>query len=265
MAEYGLLSPGDGVPAARAAALRALELDPRSSEAHASHALIRSMHDWEWDEAEALYRRAIELNPGYSTAHHWLALDLLAPLGRFGESWESIELAHQLDPLSISIIEGRPYLLMLERRYDESIDAYRQLLDLDGRFWRAYTGMGRTYLQMGRFAEGLDMLEKGHRLAGESTGILGAVGQGAAWSGDEAGARRILARLGELCESRYVPCTTFALVHLALGEFDVALDWLERAADRRDLPLALVNVHPAYDALRGQPRFEALRKRMHFE
>ncbi len=264
LAEYGGLGPGQAVPLARAAALRALELDPRSSEAHTSHALIRAMHDWEWDEGEALFRRAIELNPGYATAHHWLALDLLAPLGRFAEAQEEIELARQLDPLSLSIMEGKPYLLMMQRRYDESIDAYRQVVELDPRFSKAYTGMGRAYLQMGRFAEGIAMLHTGRELAGETSGILGALGQGAAWSGDEAGAREVLSTLRALCETRYIPCTTFALVHAALGEHDAALAWLEKAAERHDLPLALINAHPAYDELREEPRFAALLARLHF-
>jgi serine/threonine protein kinase/Tfp pilus assembly protein PilF len=264
LAEYGEQPPGEAVPRARAAALRALDLDPRSSEAHVSHALIRSMHDWEWDEGEALYRRAIELNPGYATARHWLALDLLTPLGRFDEAHDEIEIARQLDPLSLIIMEGRPYLLMMQRRFDDALAAYQQVTALDPRFARAYTGMGRTLLQMGRYAEGTAMLEKGRELAGETSGILGALGQAAAWSGDEAGARQVLAKLEALCKRRYIPCTTFALVHAALGERDVALEWLERAADRHDLPLALVNTHPAYDALRNEPRFIALLQRLRF-
>jgi TolB-like protein len=90
LAEYGIMEPRRAMPLARAAALRALELDPRSSEAHTSYAMIRSLHDWQWDEAEALYRRSIELNPGYATAHHWLAIDLLPQLGRFAEAQEEI-------------------------------------------------------------------------------------------------------------------------------------------------------------------------------
>jgi TolB-like protein/Tfp pilus assembly protein PilF len=264
LAEYGAMPPGQAMPLARAAALRALDLDPRSSEAHASHAMIRSMHDWQWDEGEALYRRAIELNPGYATAHHWLALDLLAVLGRFAEAHEEIELARQLDPLSLSIMEGKPYLLMLERRYDEALEGYRRVMELDPRFSRAYTGMGRTYLQMGRIAEGIAMLQTGHELAGASSGVLGALGQASAWAGDGEAAREVLSQLRSLCETRYVPCTTFALVHAGLGELDTALDWLERAADRHDLPLALVNVHPAYDALRSEPRFASLLARLQF-
>ncbi len=264
LAEYGGMSTERAVPLARASALRALDLDPRSSEAHASHALIRSLHDWQWHEGEALYRRAIELSPGYATAHHWLALDLLAPLGRFDEAREEIELARQLDPLSLSIMEGRPYLLMLERRYDEALEGYRRVAELDPRFPKALTGMGRTYLQMGRIADGLAMLEKGRALGGEGPGVLGALGQALAWAGDTEAARDVLAKLRGQCDTQYVPCTTFALVHAALGERDAALDWLDRAADRRDLPLALINVHPAYDALRHEPRFAALVKRLQF-
>jgi TolB-like protein/Flp pilus assembly protein TadD len=262
LAEYGMMAPAAAVPLARTAALRALELDPRSSEAHASHAMIRAMYDWQWDEAEALYRRSIELSPGYATAHHWLALDLLALLGRFTEAHEEIELARQLDPLSLSIMEGKPYLLMLERRYEEAIEGYRRVAELDPHFSRSYTGMGRTYLQMGRLTEGIAMLQKGRELAGDSAGVLGALGQAAAWAGDREDARRYLATLHSIGEARYVPCTTVALIHAALGELQTAIGWLERAAEQRDLPLALVHVHPAYDALRQEPRFAALLARM---
>jgi eukaryotic-like serine/threonine-protein kinase len=264
LAEYGIRPPEETMPLARVAALRALEIEPRSSEAHASHAMIRGMHDWEWSEAEALYRRAIELNPGYATAHHWLALDLLALLGRLPEAHDEIELARQFDPLSLAIMEGKPYLLMLERRYDEALEGYRRIVELDGGFARAYTGMGRTLLQAGRFGEGIGMLEKGRELAGDTSGILGALGQGLAWSGNVDGARAILAKLVAMCEARYVPCTTFALVHSALAERGTAIDWLERAADRHDLPVAMINVHPAYDALRPEPRFASLLERLRF-
>ena len=239
-------------------------IEPRSSEAHASHAMIRGMHDWEWSEAEALYRRAIELNPGYATARHWLALDLLALLGRLPEAHDEIELARQFDPLSLAIMEGKPYLLMLGRRYDEALEGYRRIVELDVGFARAYTGMGRTLLQVGRFGEGIGMLEKGRELAGDTSGILGALGQGLAWSGNLDGARAILARLVAMGEARYVPFTTFALVHSALGERGTAIDWLERAADRHDLPVAIINVHPAYDALRPEPRFASLLERLRF-
>ncbi len=258
MADYGHMSPEEALPRARAAALRALELDPGSGEAHASYALIRCLYEWQWEEAEAFFRRAIELNPGYATAHHWLALDHLSVLGRFEEAQQELDLARQLDPLSLIIQEGKPYLLMLQRRYDEAIQGYRAFLEMDPGFYRAYTGSGRTLTQMGRYEEAIAMFEKGRSMAGEVPSILGALGQSYALAGRHAEARRLLDELSALARERYVPSTPFALVHAGLGEREEAIAWLEVGADRHDLPLTVINTHPAYDSLRDHPRFTAL-------
>jgi serine/threonine-protein kinase len=252
------------MPRARAAAIRALELDPRSAEAHASFAFIRSAYDWEWAEAEALYRRAIELGPGYATAHHWLANDFLAVLGRLDEAADEIEIARQLDPLSLIIQEGRAYLFTLARRYDKAIETYQALIDLDPSFFKFYTSMGRAYMLKGMYADAIAMLEQGRALAGEVPSILGALGQTYAGAGDRAAAQRLLDELKGMASNRHVPATCFALVHAGLGEYEAALDWLERGCAQHELPLPAINVHPAYDALRDRPRFTALLRRMRF-
>ncbi len=265
LADYGLMAPEDAMPRAKAAALRALETDPGSGEAHASFALIHSLYDWEWEEAEAFYRRSIELNPGYATSHHWLALDYLASLGRFEEAESELDLARQLDPLSLIIQEGRPYLLMLQRRYDEALAAFQALAELESSFYKAYTSMGRTYSLMGRYDEAVEMLEKGRELTGDEVpNILGALGQSYGLAGRPDRARELLERLASLSRERYVPATCFALIHAGLGEHDAAVAWLERGADRRDLPLAAIKTHPAYDALRDHPGFQALLARLRF-
>ena len=264
MAEYGFIAPEDAMPRAKAAALRALDLDPGSGEAHASFALIHSLYDWEWDEAEAFFRRSIELNPGYAAAHHWLAIDFLATLGRFDEAQRELDLARQLDPLSLIIQEGKPYLLMLQRRYDEALPAYQALADMEPGFYKAYTAMGRTYAQMGRYDEAAAMLEKGRAMAGDVPSILGALGQSYALAGLVDRARDLLAQLAALARERYVPATCFALVHSGLREHDAAIEWLHRGADRRDLPVSIANTHPAYDSLRGHPGFQALLARLRF-
>lgn len=265
LASYGLMSPEEALPRAKAAALRALELDPASAEAHTSFALIRSLYDWEWDEAEAFYRRALELNPGYATAHHWLAIDFLGSLGRFEEAQQELDVARQLDPLSLIIQEGKPYLLLLQRRYEESVAGYRALTELEPQFYKAYTAMGRAYTQMGRYQDGIAMLEKGRAIAGhEVPSILGALGQSYALAGDAPTARRLLDDLAALARDKYVPATCFALVHAGLGERDLAVEWLNRGADRRDLPLAVIKTHPAYDGLRDHQGFQALLKRLRF-
>jgi TolB-like protein/Flp pilus assembly protein TadD len=262
LADYGIASPDQVIPKARASALRALELDPRSAEAHASHALIRSLHDWQWEEAEALYRRAIELNPGYAAAHHWLSVDLLAALGRFAEAHDEIERARQLDPLSLIIQEGKPYLLMLERRFDEAVEGYRRVSELDRGFAKAYTGMGRALSQVGRFDDAVAMLLEGRKLAGTIPSILGALGQTYGRAGNVGAARDVLAELHALAATRYVPSNSFALVYSGLGELGEALAWLERGATMHELPLGTIKTHPAYDSLRGEPRFGELLKRM---
>ncbi len=265
LVDYGFMRPRDAMPRASEAAQRALELDPRSAEAHASYGLIRAIYDWEWEEAEAFFHRALELNPGYSTAHHWFAIDFLSSVGRFAEAHDEIEQAHQLDPLSQIILEGHGYLLMLERRFDEAIAAYRNLLEFDPTFYKAYTSMGRAMVQQGAYRDGIAMLQKGRGLVGEMPSILGALGQAHALAGESGKAREILKDLSDLSAARYVPTTCFALVHAGLGELDRALGWLERGCDQRELPLSGLKVHPAYDALRGEPRFAALLRRLRLD
>jgi serine/threonine-protein kinase len=258
MMDYGLMHPDQAMPQAKSAATRALALSPDLAEAHVSLAFIRGLYDWEWEDAERLYLRALALNPGYASAYHWLGVDLYAVEGRFEEALETIETAIALDPLSSIIREGRAYLLMLMRRFDESLDSYRRILETDPEFYKAYTSMGRTYAQQGRYSQALEMLEKGHSMAGDMPSILGAMGQVCGLAGDRERARGLLAQLHEQSRHAYVPGTCFALIHLGLGERERALDWLERTCARRELPIASCKVHPAYDALRDEPRFHAL-------
>jgi TolB-like protein/Flp pilus assembly protein TadD len=265
LTDYGIVHPAEAMPRARIAASRALELDPRSSEAHTSLAFIRSNYEWQWLEAEALYRRAIELGPGNATAHHWLAVDLLALLGRFAQAEQELAIALQLDPLSLIVQEGRGYLLAMSRRYDEAIDAYRAIAELEPSFYKAYSSTGRALSLKGEYGDAIDMLEKARSLAGEVPNIIGALGQTYGFAGRSAEARALLDELRALALRRHVPSTTFALVHTGLGEHDQALDWLEKGCDQRELSVVALKVHPAYDALRDDPRFAELLRRMRLD
>jgi serine/threonine-protein kinase len=258
LTEYGLMSPESSVPPARSAARRALEIDPGLAEAHASLALIRSIYDWDWVEAERHYRRAFDLNPGYATAHHWYSVDYLTLLGRFDEALEEIELAEQLDPLSPIIREGEGFIFMVSKRFEEALEEYRQILEFDPFFYKAYTSMGRAYTQMGRYDEAIGMLLKGKLLSGDVPNILGALGQTYALAGRRSEALRVLDELDRLSQSRYVPATSFAMIHVGLGEKERALEWLEAGLQRHETALSSLRVHPAYDPLRGEPRFKAL-------
>lgn len=264
LVDYGLMHPAQGMPKAKAAATRAVELDPELAEAYASLALIRSLYDREWEEGERLYHRAISLNPGYATAHHWLGVDLLAMLGRFDEAEAELEIARRLDPLASIIREGLASVQMLKRQYDQAVAGFLELQEDDPSFYKGYTSLGRVYAQQGNYPDAIRMLEKGRALAGDIPNILGAMGQVYALGGETKRARDILAKLAQIATRAYVPSTVFAVVHLGLGETSKALDWLEQACDQQELPLIAIKVHPIYDPLRNEPRFQTLLGRLHF-
>jgi serine/threonine-protein kinase len=262
LADYGLVDPGDIMPVAETAARKAIAIDPTLAEAHTSLALIRSSYFWEWAEAEEHYLRAIDLNPGYATAHHWFSVDHLAMLDRMDEAMVEIEIAQQLDPLSPIIREGKGFLFLLSRRYEQAIEEYRQMLELDCFFYKAFTAMGRAYTQMGMYEEAITMLQKGRSLSGDIPNILGALGQTYALASRPAEARRLLEELSELANRRHVPSSCFALIHLGLGEKERALEWLETGCQKRELPMVALKVHPAYDGLREEPRFQSLLRKI---
>jgi TolB-like protein len=264
LVEYGLAHPVDGMSKAREAATRAIALDPESAEAHTSLALIRGLHDWQWSESEALFRRAIQLNPGYATAHHWLAVDCHAILGRLEEAATGLEIARQLDPLSSIVCEGEAYLRMMARDYDGAVASYRELVATDPDFYKGYTGLGRALALQGNYLDALRMLDQGRAMAGDIPNILAAMGQVYGLGGETDRARDMLAKLEDLARTAYVPSTAFAVVHLGLGEYERALDWLEKGLALRDPPLTSLYAHPVYDPLRRNPRFDALLRALNF-
>ena len=262
MVDYELLSACEGVPLAREAAERAIALDPDLGEAYTSLALIRGMCDWEWDEAERLYRRAIELNPGYATAHFWLACDHLAQLGRLDEALAEADKAAELDPLSSIILEGRGQIRMLRGDYEGAIAGYREILTFDPGFYKAVASMGRAYSLLGRFDEALKHLEKARSLAGDLSIIVAARGHVFGLAGDRAKAREILGELEQIAERKPVACVRFALIHIGLGEFDRALDYLECGCERREPSVISIGTHPIYRPLHGLPRYQELLRRL---
>jgi TolB-like protein len=264
LVDYGLLNPDEGMPKARDAAARAIALDPQSAEAHCSLALIRGLYDWQWSESESLYRRAIELNPGYATAHHWLAVDCHAMLGRLDEAVEGLETALQLDPLSGIVREGRAFMLLLKRDYGAAAEEYRRLTVADPDFYKGYTGQGRAHALQGNYLDALRMLDRGRAMAGDIPNILAAMGQVYALGGEKERALEMLGRLEGMARTGFVPSTAFAIVHLGLGEHERALDWLEKGGAVHDPPLCALNVHPVWDPLRGKPRFEGLLRALNF-
>jgi serine/threonine-protein kinase len=258
MAEYGLVHPTEAMPKARSSAETALSLDPMLAEAHTSLGLIRSAYDWEWADAGKHYRRAMELNPGYATARHWYAVDYLAMLGRNAEAFAENEVACQLDPLSPIILEGKGFVRLLAGEYDAAFDLLQELADLEPAFAKAFAAMGRVRIQQGRYEEAIALLRKSREMGGDVPNVVAALGQAYALAGNRDQARALVGELRSLAERCYISSTCHAIVHLGLGENDTALDWLERGCARRDLSLITLKVHPVYDSLRHDPRFQRL-------
>ncbi len=261
LADYGVANPQEVLPKARLATEKALRLDQQSALAHLSLAFNLSTFEWDWKTAESEYRRAIALNPGFSRARHWYATDCLALVGRFDEAVQEAEMACHLDPLSPLMLEGCGYVHMLRRDYQTALRLYRQLAELDPVFWKAYSALGRVLSLLGRYDEAIAALERARALAGDVPTLLSATAQTLALGGFVWEARALLDRLFEIHKSQWIPSASFAIVYLGLGDHQAALTHLEAACDAREKSVTALKVHPLYDPLRSEPRFERLLER----
>jgi TolB-like protein/DNA-binding winged helix-turn-helix (wHTH) protein len=259
LSAYSNPSDAEVMPKARAAALKALEIDESSSEAHTALALIVQNHDWDWQTSEKEFRRAIELNPNDATAHHWYAEHLMWR-GRFEEALEQSERAHQLDPLSLIIAADNGAILYFSRNYDAAIEKWRSVQAMDPVFMRAHLIEG-AYVEKGMFAEALADNEKQRPMVSDGAyWAWSAYIQGRARHMTEA--RRALHELLEIGKSRTVDPTSIAQAFAAMGDKDQALAWLEKSYAQRSNAITSLKVNPAYDVLRGDARFRDLLSRV---
>jgi TolB-like protein/DNA-binding winged helix-turn-helix (wHTH) protein/Tfp pilus assembly protein PilF len=247
------------MPKARAAALRALEIDDRLPEAHAALALIVQNYDWDWQTAEKEFRRAIELNPNYATAHHWYAEHLMWR-GRFDEALQESERARQLDPLSLIIAADNGAILYFSRQYDRAIEKWQSVLEMDPDFSRAHLIRG-AYLEKGMFAEALADTEKERNMTpvpGYWSWLAIIYGR----SGQSPQARHALQELLQSSRSHPVDAMFVAWAYLGMGDKDHAFVWFEKAYAQHSNELASLRVSPACDPLRSDPRFQDLLHRV---
>jgi DNA-binding winged helix-turn-helix (wHTH) protein/TolB-like protein/Flp pilus assembly protein TadD len=262
MTFYHYAPPQTAMPLARAAALRALEIDESLAEAHASLAHVKTNYEWDWAEAERLSRKAIALEPGYATAHQWFGIHYLAPMGRLEEAIGETRRARQLDPLSPVFNAFVGAALYFARRHDEAIDECRKTIDLHPDFGVAHWYLGRAYLQQGRHQEALAELRKAVTLSGGSPLMKGTLGVGYAVAGDRAAAERTRDELEKLRAESYASALDLAGIQAALGDRESAFRWLDQAAAERAFHLIYLKVWPELDPLREDPRFDALIRRL---
>jgi eukaryotic-like serine/threonine-protein kinase len=261
LASYSAIAPKDAFPRAKAAARKALELDDKLAEGHASMAFATFGYDWNWAEAERGFKRAIELNPGYSSAHQWYAL-YLAAMNRMSEAFAQMKIAEELDPLSLPMSANAGWILYLARRYDEAIDAYLKIFELDADFPLAHRRLGQAYIEKQMRAEAIRELEKCLGPAREDAETLAWLGYAYAMSAEPDRARQIIDELNALANTRFVSSYLIATIRIGLGETDAAFELLEKAYDERYGLLAYLTVSPVFDTLRSEERFQALAARV---
>jgi DNA-binding winged helix-turn-helix (wHTH) protein/TolB-like protein len=255
---YGLLPPKETYPKAKAAAVRALELDDQLAEAHTALAVAKARYDWDWAGAEKDFRRALDLNPGYAGAHQWYAVFSLVIAERFEDAIAEAKRAQEINPLSLATGVNVTIVNYFARRFDQSIEQSGKILEMDTRFIQAYEFLGRAYEQKGRYEEAIAAFQEALKLRSDYTNCLGPLGRTYAVSGKQDEAQKILDQLKGLSGRRYVMPYHIATIYTALGDKDQAFAWLQKAYDERDDRLMFLKVDPFWDSLRSDPRYANL-------
>ena len=260
---YCLLAPRETFPKAKAAALKALEIDETISEAYTSLGFTNLYYDWNWAEAEKNFLKAIELGPGYPTAHHWYG-EYLVVVGRFEEAFAEARNAHEFDPFSliINIFSGWGYYY--SGRFDQAIEQFQKTLDLDPDFAPAHFYSGLTYVQKAMYEEAIASIQKAKALFGDSPLMDTAIAHvyGAWGKADEL--NHMLDELEKISARIYVPSYFRAATYADRGDRDQALVWLEKCYEERDMWLSFLKVDPIWNILRSDPRFKDLLRRMNY-
>jgi TolB-like protein/DNA-binding winged helix-turn-helix (wHTH) protein/Tfp pilus assembly protein PilF len=260
---YGSVPSAEAAPRAKAAAIRALEIDPSLAEAETSLATARFNYDWDWNAAAEGFQRAIRLDPKYATAYQRYSLYSIA-MGRFDDSFEQIKKARDLDPLSISINSSLGWRLYLSRQYDRSIAQLQDTLEMDPSYEWAHLILGQAYEQKGAFDLALSELRKAVALSHDSPLMVSALAHAYAISGNPAEAQKLLTQLFAQSRTVYVSPYYLGIVYLALGKNDLAMNWLEKAFADRSNGLVFLKVEPELDPLRTNPRFISLQFKLKF-
>jgi len=265
MADLGAtfkLPPKDAYTRAKAAALKAVEIDETLAEAHVSLGRIAFNYEWDWAGAEREFKRAIALKPDSVPAHHWYSHVLISQ-GRFDESLAESLHALALDPLDVAMNFHLGFHYWNARQYDQARAQLEKTLTMDPNHHETHGLLGATYAQQGRYSEAIAEWQKGIALGGwDKRGFLGYV---YALSGRRGEAQKLLAQLLDEAKSKPVSAYNIARIYSGLGEKEQAFSWLERAIAERDSNLTMPGLKPdvQLDTLRSDPRFQELLRRMH--
>ena len=260
MFQGGTKRPSDIFPQAKAAAMKAMELDSKLAEPHFVLGYIDIQYFWNWQEAEKEFGRAIELNPGYAIGHSAYGR-YLGIMGRTPECVEQFQRAQSLDPLSVGIVAGLGLCYYWAGQYDAAISQFKKTLDIEPRFAVGWWDLASTYTQKRMFNEAFAAFEKGFAISPDDAGAVADYSFAYASAGRRADATRLLEKLNEMSKRRFVSPYFFAIAHTGLGDKDSAFEWLEKAYQQRSY-LTLLKVEPELTSLRSDPRFSNLVRRV---
>jgi TolB-like protein/Tfp pilus assembly protein PilF len=257
----GDLSPKEVLPQAKAAAMKALEIDDSLGEAHLALARVVQLYDWDWAAVEREYRRALELNPNDAMALNWYG-EYLQEMGRNEEAFAQIRLATVLDPLSSGSVNNLGYAFYTARQYDQAIHAFQKALELEPEMIEAQVGLGWVYDERKMYREAIAETEKAVNLSNRHELVVASLGKTLGDSGRKQEARKILEELAERSKHKYISPCLIALVQIGLGERDQAIASLEQGYTDRDQWMLYLKVDPHMDDLRSDLRFKSLLRRV---
>jgi len=257
--QYAVMTTKEALPKAKAAAVKALDLDSTLGEAHNSLAFCLDGFDWDLESGGEEFRRAIELNPGYATAHHWYAWHL-ALLRRYDQAIAEMKKAQNLDPLSLIIDADLAELLALAHSYDESIIQSRKAIEMDPNFALAHNQLAQAYLQKHMNEDAVAELQKAVQLSGGSPTCIANLARAYVASGKRNEAEKLLRDLKNRSTPGYSHASEIAVIYASLGDTDQAMSWLQKGYEERFNPGVLLR--PGFDPLRSDPRFQDLASRV---
>jgi DNA-binding winged helix-turn-helix (wHTH) protein/predicted Zn-dependent protease len=257
--QYAVMTPKEAMPKAKAAAMKAIELDSSLGEAHNSLAFCLDGFDWDLKGGEREFLRALELNPGYATAHHWYAWHL-SLMGRYPEAIAEMKKAQNLDPLSLIIQADLAELLVIAHEYDESIQQSQKAIEMDPNFAMAHNQLGQGYLEKHMNEPAVAQLRAAVQLSADSPTCVANLARAYAASGNKSEATDLLGELKKRSNANYSHGSEIATVYAALGDKDQAMIWLAKAYEERFNPGVLLR--PGFDPLRTDPRFQDIVRRV---
>jgi len=260
---YGLTPATEAVPKARSAAMSALEIDETVALAHCSLAIVQAGYDWNWPQASERFNRALELGAGFSSVHFHYALDYLTPIGRLDDAVREIQLAQELDPLSLITRTALGGCFYRKGDYDAAIKQFQNTLEIDPDFYHARWSLARALERKYLFEDAVQEFRKADELCrGDNTLIRGELGHCYGLMSQDSKAREILEELEGRSQDSYVSPLSTAFVFLGLGKKDETFQRLEQALEQHSRSLVWINVDPRFERLRPDPRFSHLLKRL---